>query len=134
MRQKLTKTVKLHYLKLILRSLLFLAATILYLLGKFVSPTAYFSQINTIALGVIWLFFIIEMILRFFPARNESMGCQKQFKKNYIPTENPKGKVKVQSGIVTFAVFAAWTALNGIFGPYHRWRNSVFNFPCIFGL
>lgn len=118
MRRKLTKTVKMHYFKLAFRSILLLCAAGFYIYGKFISPdnAPAFSQINSLVLGGIWLFFIIEMILRFFPAKIESMGCQKQFKKNYIPTEAETKKVTVQSGIVTFAVFSAWIALNAIFG------------------
>ena len=34
----------------------------------------------------VWVMFVIEMILRFFPSRWESPGCQKQFSCNYVKT------------------------------------------------
>ncbi|MCF0120034.1 MAG: hypothetical protein HUJ65_00225, partial [Oscillospiraceae bacterium] len=38
---------------------------------------------------ICWVAFVTEMVLRFFPSRTESMGCQKQFRRNYIPKKNP---------------------------------------------
>jgi hypothetical protein len=67
-----------------------------------------------IILSVIWIVFVVEMILRFFPAKVESMGCQKQFRRNFKPTEE---KVPEKtSGVRTFIAAASWLLLNGIIG------------------
>ena len=119
-KKKLTFIVKMHYAKLILRSLLFLAAATAYIFDRIRNTDRYFGDFtsNIFLLTVIWLFFAVEMILRFFPSKAESMGCQKQFARNYRPIEPEQAKEKhyVQPGIVTFAVFSAWIALNAVIG------------------
>ena len=102
-----------HYLKLALRSLLFIGVLVYYILGK----TEVLKRFYPLPLGV-WIFFALEMALRFFPSRFESMGCQKQFKRNYepmvenvIPTNQPWW--------ATFAVAAFWFALNGVIGIFY---------------
>ena len=78
--RKLSTISTLHFVKLILRLILFVAVLIVYLFRKSsdLSNPPYL-------LFFVWMLFIIEMIFRFFPSRFESMGCQKQFKKNYLP-------------------------------------------------
>jgi hypothetical protein len=106
-----------HYIKLVLRSVLFLTATLIYVLNRIFETGKSFGglQSNPWVLGIIWLIFVVEMILRFFPSKIESMGCQKQFKKNYIPSETCE-KPKSQSWKVTFLVAFLWLLLNGIIG------------------
>ncbi len=115
---KPTKTVRLHYLKFTFRSLLFLVALALYVYNRANTTGEYFGgfEQNNAVLIVIWIIFIVEMILRFFPSKIESMGCQKQFKKNYIEIPHKEKKVSVHPWIVTFAVAVAWIALNGVIG------------------
>ncbi len=120
-KKNMTPIVVLHYVKLVYRSALFLAALILYIYNRIEKTHYLFSgfENNTVFLFCIWLVFIVEMILRFFPSKLESMGCQKQFKKNYIPTDyevKAGQKVEVQSTASTLAVLGAWLALNGIIG------------------
>ncbi|MBQ6893424.1 MAG: hypothetical protein IJN48_04385 [Clostridia bacterium] len=67
--------------------------------------------------AIIWAVFVWEMVLRFFPSKLESPGCQKQFKCNYKPVKNsevPKGNWKR-----TFIAAAAWFALNGVVGALY---------------
>lgn len=94
-----------HYAKLLFRSILFLTATIFYLTNTLPKMTFY--------LILIWLCFSIEMILRFFPSNLESMGCQKQFAKNYKPTNK---QAKLTSWKSTLIVFIAWFVLNLVIG------------------
>ena len=115
-KNKMTPVVAMHYVKLILRSCLFLAALITYICHAVTgtgSPFGGFEK-DLILLGSIWLFFMLDMCLRFFPNKLESPGCQKQFTQNYIPI--PGSTPVNQKGIVTFAAFSAWVALNAIFG------------------
>ena len=66
-------------------------------------------------LALIWIVYTTEMICRFFPSRFESMGCQKQFERNYQPT-NEGETPKLLSWKRTVAVAVVWLLLNGIIG------------------
>lgn len=115
-KHKISDISYLHYIKLICRSLLFIAALVLYIVNKIKKSEDLFLGIEDkpIILSVIWIVFVVEMILRFFPAKVESMGCQKQFRRNFKPTEE---KVPEKtSGVRTFIAAASWLLLNGIIG------------------
>ena len=113
---RLSKISSLHYFKLVFRSLLLIAATVFYIINRVGHTDAPFGEIghNPIVLGTIWIVFVTEMLLRFFPSNAESMGCQKQFKKNFLPTEITETPKQSQKGV--FAVAAAWIALNLVIG------------------
>lgn len=100
----------LHYTKLILRSLLFLSVLVFYILDK-AHILANFLPLPLI----VWVLFVIEMILRFFPTKRESMGCQKQFRRNYIPV-SPEAHPVNQSWRTTAWIAAIWLGLNGLIG------------------
>lgn len=115
---KMSKIVWMHYVKLIFRSVLFLSAFILYIYNQIHETGESFGgfENNHILLGFIWLVFIAEMVLRFFPAKLESMGCQKQFAKNYVET----GKTaKLETAKSTFLVAAVWILLNSVIGTLY---------------
>ena len=99
-----------HYLKLITRSLLFLTVLVFYILDK----TSVLTGFVPLPIAV-WVFFVVEMIFRFFPSRVESMGCQKQFKRNYEPTDGAQTPEN-QSWKSTALVAAVWLLLNGAIG------------------
>jgi len=113
-----SRTVKYHFAKLVFRSLLFLIALGLYIYDRCHDTDSVFAGLEKISsvLWIIWSIFIVEMIFRLFPARIESMGCQKQFARNYQPQKDLTEKPKLHSGLSTFAVAAAWIALNGLIG------------------
>ncbi len=115
---KPTKTVCLHYFKLTFRFLLFITALFLYIYNRSNPSGEYFGgfEQNDAFLAVIWVIFALEMVLRFFPSKLESMGCQKQFQKNYIAKPNNEKRISVHPWIVTFAVASAWFALNATIG------------------
>ena len=120
--KKLSKIMMMHYWKLTFRSLLFLGALILYIYNWIHHTGSSFSGFdeNKFVLAAIWIIFTIEMILRFIPSNYESMGCQKQFKKNYHPTKIPKEQAEILAPARTLSVLAAWLALNGAIGLlYH---------------
>ena len=56
------------------------------------------------------------MLIRFFPSKLESMGCQKQFEKNYIPNNSNKEIVFKKKPFTTRIVLISWILLNAIFG------------------
>ena len=66
---------------------------------------------NTPFLVIVGASFFLEMLLRFFPSNIESMGCQKQFKRNFIKTEQDKPNLPSRHG--TLISLVAWLALNG---------------------
>ncbi|MBQ7898029.1 MAG: hypothetical protein IJ323_06360 [Clostridia bacterium] len=113
---RLSKISLLHYYKLLFRSALFIICTVLYILSKLNNNPHPFSEIQErpAILGFIWIVFTFEMILRFFPSRLESMGCQKQFKKNFVNPKTYKSTPDVRKS--TFAVALSWLLLNGIIG------------------
>jgi len=113
-RKKLSPISVLHYWKLAVRSLLLIAVLISYILEN-----EHGLQGHKLLKGAVWLIFVVEMLLRFFPSRLESMGCQKQFARNYRPTARKEAKPVLQSWKTTFAVAAAWFALNGAIGALY---------------
>jgi len=115
-KRKLTRICILHYIKLIYRSLLFVLAAVIYAVGQKENWGEFLGgdKNKYWLLGIIWLVYAVEMALRFFPSKFESMGCQKQFAGNYIPTD--ENVPKLQSWKSTFAIIAVWTVLNGFFG------------------
>lgn len=113
MKRKLSAISTLHYVRLAVRSLLFLAVLTAYVLDR----TEVLTR-NYVIPVIVWIFFIVEMLLRFFPSKLESMGCQKQFARNYKPVEGASVPVN-QSGRITALVAAVWLALNAIFGALY---------------
>ena len=76
-------------------------------------PFGFLREISVIHF-VIFGVFAVEVMLRFFPSRLESMGCQKQFAHNYIPTvESEGGRHRLGTWRSTLAVLFAWLGLNG---------------------
>ena len=116
-KNKMTKIVAMHYLKLIFRSLLFILATVTYIYNKIHNTGSVFGgfENNGIILTCIWIIFVIEMALRFFPAKLESMGCQKQFEKNYKPIISGEKRVEIKDNSYII-VAICWIILNAILG------------------
>lgn len=114
----------LHFAKLGFRSALFLLAFLFYFInflkGNLGSANleVYVFNIHPAILWLIWLVFVVEMILRFFPSGAESMGCQKQFARNFVPTNKEcdlKKESRKQLRSIIFVAFI-WILLNGIIG------------------
>ncbi len=123
-----------HYVKLVFRSLLLAALLGAYLferitgsyrelkLGEPWEPFTRFSPV-TIVWAIVWVIFMAEMLLRFFPSKVESMGCQKQFPQNYIPTGETHPGRHFKKG--TVVCLASWVALNGVIVALHLLFPSV---------
>lgn len=116
---KLSRITAVHYVKLVYRSALFVAALVLYVMGKVLHHDGPFLgfQHEIWLLITIFVVYAVEMILRLFPSKVESMGCQKQFKCNYIATGETKPKR--MSWKRTFAVAVAWLGMNGAIGALY---------------
>lgn len=117
-RRKLSATSAMHYFKLIVRSLMFLAALVIYIHNRIHDGGELYDSFVEVPglLQVIWVMFMIEMVLRMFPAGIESMGCQKLFDKNYILNEKGSGKPKLLSSQRILLVALIWILLNGAIG------------------
>lgn len=114
--KKMSRIVVMHYVKFIFRSLLFVSATGLYLYNRICNTGKSFGGLeeNHWVLGVIWAFFFVEMILRFFPSKYESVGCQKQLSRLYVPNEPVKEPVRKGQGVRTFLAAVSWIIPNTI--------------------
>jgi len=130
MKIKISKISALHYYKLIGRSLLFLMTAFGYIMFRFKYYLSFWDWLERkpFILGFIWIIFVVEMILRFFPSSFESMGCQKVFGRNFKPTtlytscasgESGKEMPKLTTFKGTFISAAAWFALNGAIGAIY---------------
>ena len=102
-----------HYLKLLTRSLLFLAVLVFYILDR----ADVLKNFKPIPIAV-WILFVVEIIFRFFPSRFESLGCQKQFKRNY-QSKGDDVKPTNQPARVTALVAFLWLALNAAIGALY---------------
>ena len=114
---KLSKTSAMHYMKLLFRSCLFLLLLAVYLYDRiFAGDSGLISDFlyRPVLLGIIWLVFALEMVMRFFPSGVESMGCQKQFAKNYLPAETPAPLPDDRQA--TWLTAFAWIGLNAVIG------------------
>ena len=119
-----------HYGKLVIRGSFFLVAAILWLTGDIAAVVE-----QGILPMIVWLWYLVEMILRLFPSGLESMGCEKVFKKNYIPAPEER-EPKNQSWKTTLLVAVVWFALNGAIWSLHLIWPHIFDkyFLVIVGL
>lgn len=108
--QHLSKISYMHCVKLFVRSILFLLVLIFYILGR----ASELKDFHALPIFV-WVFFVVEMILRFFPSNWESMGCQKQFKRNY-KAKGQNVRPTNQSWKRTALVAGIWILLNSTIG------------------
>lgn len=116
-----TSVLVFHYYKLAYRSLLFAAGLVWYIRersrGHVISITDFEGGSENLILVFIWVVFMIEMILRFFPSKLESHGCQKEFKRNYVPTG--RDEVKIQDNNATVIVALLWVVMNAVIGALY---------------
>lgn len=111
-----------HYLKFAGRSFMFLLALVLYILGK-INGSGMFAGFEHSILPLAYtVIFSLEMLLRFFPSKLESIGCQKHFKKNYQPRADfDRALLRRRSIRLVSPVLLFWLTLNGIiFALYFR--------------
>ena len=116
---KLTAVSFFHYFRLVYRSLLFIAATVIYIIGRLGGGdglTDVFEK-RPLIIAVLFVIFTAEMIMRFFPSRIESPGCQKQFAKNYI--KSGRTDIVIQDNNAAVLVALIWICFNGVFGALH---------------
>ena len=115
--KKWSRISKLHAWKLVMRSILLAVAIAVYAVNAIFNTGKPFGGLEDIwwLLYAVALVFVVEIIFRLFPSKHESMGCQKQFRKNYVPNKTDE-EPRLTSWKRTALVIAAWLALNGAIG------------------
>ena len=115
-KRRLSTISAIHYFRLVYRSVLFLL-----LLAGYISYRVHSGSPVTVRLEerpalliVTWSVFVFEMILRFFPSRFESPGCQKQFKRNYI--KSGETNIVIHDNNATVLVALIWIVFNALIG------------------
>ena len=70
-KRRLSHISAMHYCKLVFRGALFLAAAVIYLLERSGSDAPLFDDISRwpVLFDFIWVVFVVEMFLRFFPSQ-----------------------------------------------------------------
>jgi hypothetical protein len=118
-RKRISVVSTLHYIRLAYRSVLFLLLLIGYIRFRVYDQDSVIDIVEKMP-GIIYVtcaVFVIEMIMRFFPSRYESPGCQKQFAHNYIKSGNTEILIPDNNAAVLVAL--VWIVFNGIFGALH---------------
>ena len=108
-----------HLTRLTVRSVIFAVLLVLYLLYRLYGGNDISAVIESypVLLVIVWAFFVIEMIGRFFPSRLESPGCQKQFSRNYIKTGETD--IVIQDNHGTLLVALIWILANTVLGALY---------------
>ncbi|MBQ6036355.1 MAG: hypothetical protein IJL43_03495, partial [Lachnospiraceae bacterium] len=109
----------LHYIRLAYRSVLFLLLLIGYIRFRLYDQDSVIDIVEKMPgiIYVTWAVFVIEMVMRFFPSRYESPGCQKQFARNYIKSGNTEITIADNNAAVLVALI--WIVFNGFFGALY---------------
>lgn len=120
------RTVRYYFLTLALRSAVFAALTV----WAVRSPARFDGWMEAglsrfTPLTAVWLVLMGSMIVRFFPSRWESLGCQKEFAARFRPTGSdlaPEETRAADRGALW--VMLSWAVVNGlIFGA--RWQGLI---------
>ena len=118
-KRKLSTVSAFHYFRLVYRSLLFLTLLVIYIVNRVEGNGDFTNTIEKqpLIITVICIVFSVEMILRFFPSKFESPGCQKQFAHNYI--KSGETDIVIQDNNATVLVLLLWISGNAVFGALH---------------
>lgn len=106
---------RVHYGKMLGRFLLLLSVIWVYIKERAQGNDLFEAQSRPLILSVIWVIYMVEMILRFFPSKRESPGCQKVFRSSFRPAAKIVAKPTF-NWRGTLTVVVAWLALNGTIG------------------
>ena len=115
-RKRISVISAIHYFRLAYRSVLFLLLLGNYILYRIRAgkETLSILEARPVIILVTWAIFAVEMVMRFFPSRFESAGCQKQFRRNYIKSGDTS--IAVQDNNATVLVALIWIVFNGLIG------------------
>ena len=109
----------LHYIRLAYRAVLFIMLLIDYLRFRLFSSATVIESVERlpVVIYITWAVFAVEMVMRFFPSKYESPGCQKQFAQNYIKSGSTD--LSIPDNNATVLVALIWIVFNGIFGALY---------------
>lgn len=70
-------------------------------------------------LHILWTILAAETLLKFFPSKMVSMGCQKQFKSNFLPSRNPPRQSALdawirEENVAAKKVLMVWLGINAV--------------------
>lgn len=118
-KRKISIVSTLHYIRLIYRFALFVLLLISYIRYRMFSADPILESAEKIPaiIYVTWAVFAVEMVMRFFPSKYESPGCQKQFARNYIKSGSTEISIPDNNAAVLIALI--WIVFNGIFGALY---------------
>jgi len=116
---KFTPVSVLHYVRLVYRSAIFITLLVLYVVYRVKGGADIEQRIESrpVILIAVWAVFVLDMVLRFFPSRLESPGCQKQFGRYYQKTGTTD--IRIEDNNAAMLVALVWIAFNMIFGALH---------------
>ena len=114
--RKFSKISIMHYIRLFYRSVMFIILLISYISYRIHNGDTITDALEKrpLIIAVAWLVFTVEMVLRFFPSRLESPGCQKQFGRNYI--KSGETDIRIQDNNATVLIALIWIIMNGTIG------------------
>ncbi len=113
-----------HYFrKFVMRAIVFIVALVIYVMDKNMLDFTKFNISNNFmwTVCILWVIFIIEMIIHSNPKAKTSIGCGKQYRNNYISTneeydvEEREAYFK-QKNIGAVWVLVIWILVNSVFG------------------
>lgn len=118
-KRKISIVSTLHYIRLVYRFALFVLLLISYIRYRMFSADSILESAEKIPaiIYVTWAVFAVEMVMRFFPSKYESPGCQKQFARNYIKSGSTEISIPDNNAAVLIALI--WIVFNGIFGALY---------------
>ena len=118
-KRKISIVSTLHYIRLVYRFALFVLLLISYIRYRMFSADPILESAEKIPaiIYVTWAVFAVEMVMRFFPSKYESPGCQKQFACNYIKSGSTEISIPDNNAAVLIALI--WIVFNGIFGALY---------------
>ena len=117
--RKISVVSTLHFVRLVYRSALFAMLLISYIRFRLFDNATVIESVERLPgiLYISWAVFVVEMILRFFPSKYESPGCQKQFARNYRKSGSTVLLIPDNNATVLIALL--WIVFNGIFGALY---------------
>lgn len=106
---------KFHYFNIVVRGCIFIAAIIVYISKR--KEMEVFSFIDGENFSwyfvlPVWLFFMVEAVLRLFPTKLDPRGCKKHFKSQFMPTKETAPKHDSWKGVAILG--AVWIVANSI--------------------
>lgn len=118
-KRKISIVSTLHYIRLVYRFALFVLLLISYIRYRMFSADPILESAEKIPaiIYVTWAVFAVEMVMRFFPSKYESPGCQKQFARNYIKSGSTEISIPDNNAALLIALI--WIIFNGIFGALY---------------